>query len=213
MLFAIYPFIEKVFNKSWKRLVFAAALLLLSAIVKLPDTFLLNNSLVYYIPYFILGDCAKPIIFEGKYGKKHKVWHAFGSLIVYWGINAVEMLKMFEIGNTLRYVRAVAISIFLYLCMISIKDLWDANRLTNWVHNLLVDSSKFSLQFYLFNGYLLAFFRIIICSVLHISSPIMIVLEIWIGDVVTTLIICKWFIPKIPKAGFFCGIESSVYSG
>lgn len=208
LLFAIYPFIEKVFDRPWKKAVFAGIVLILTEMVRLPSIFMLDT-LGHHIPYFVFGDCVKPIISGGGYNRKKRVYSCICSLIIYCGIDVVEILGIYEVRNILSFVRAVAISVFLYLCMLGIKGLWNTNRVLGRVHDLLVESGKLSLQLYLFNGYLLTFFRILICSVLHISSPLIIVLGIWIGDVAVTLIVCKWIVLKMPVFCFCCGMKSA----
>lgn len=64
LLFVIYPFIEKVFDRPWKKAVFAGTVLALTETVRLPSVFMLDT-LGHHIPYFVFGDCVKPIISEG----------------------------------------------------------------------------------------------------------------------------------------------------
>ena len=66
--------------------------------------------------------------------------------------------------------------------------------------------SVFSLQLYLFNGYLLVIFRVLICSILHISNPVLIVLCIWIGNIIVAIPLCL-LLEKIPFVSMLCGLK------
>ena len=118
----------------------------------------------------------------------------------------MEKSGIIEFGVILSYIRAISIIIFLYIVTLELRPYWDKNRFMAVLCGFLNDCSKFSLQLYLFNGYLLAAIRIVMCRVLHITSPIWLVLTIWIGNLATTIISCKWIIPRIPIIRNMCGI-------
>ena len=71
---------------------------------------------------------------------------------------------------------------------------------------LLIDCSYYSLQLYLFNGYLLTAIRIFVCNIMKIYNPFVISLSIFFRNIVITLIICKLFLPKIPFLAKISGI-------
>ena len=75
------------------------------------------------------------------------------------------------------------------------------------LHGLFVDCSKYSLQIYLFNGYLLTVIRILFCQVLGVTAPLPIVLGIWIGDISISLLACKVILPRIPVLRDLCGLD------
>ncbi len=58
ILFVVYPLMERILNEIWKKAVFSAIMLILSTAIELPNIFMLSTC-VYYIPYFIFGDCIK----------------------------------------------------------------------------------------------------------------------------------------------------------
>lgn len=121
-------------------------------------------------------------------------------------LDGVEISGLLELGVTLSFVRAVAIIIFLYVIVLELRPYWNKNKVMHTLYGFLTDSSKFSLQLYLFNGYFLTIIRIVICRMLHISSPVLIVLGVWGGNMVATLIACKWIIPQIPLMRNLCGL-------
>ena len=75
------------------------------------------------------------------------------------------------------------------------------------LRGLFVDCSKFSLQIYLFNGYLMTAIRILLCQVLGVTAPLPIALGIWIGDLVISLLVCKVVLPRIPVLRDLCGLD------
>lgn len=74
----------------------------------------------------------------------------------------------------------------------SIKSFFVIRKLKNFI----LACGKYSLQLYLFNGYLMTIARIVICNKLKISSPVIIILGISILNYVVTLGVCKFVIPK-----------------
>lgn len=64
LLLAFYPFMEKILNQTWKKAAFAVIMLVLSMVIELPRIFMLSTC-IYYIPYFIFGDCMKQKIGGG----------------------------------------------------------------------------------------------------------------------------------------------------
>lgn len=111
-----------------------------------------------------------------------------------------------KLGPVFHFFRAIAVCTVLYAGINYIEEAWK-----NWLiwfnmRKVLIDSSVFSLQFYLFNGYLLTVIRILICSILKIQTPLIIVVAIWIGNIAITLWICKYILPKFPRISRLCGI-------
>ncbi|MCM1048312.1 MAG: acyltransferase [Clostridiales bacterium] len=207
ILFAVYPFIEKVVNRMWKKIVLGILLLLICEIVELPSFFMINR-LFYYLPYFIFGNCIKKTTWGGR--RRKQVFLGTASFIAYCLIDSVETIRQYDLGNIMHFVRAIAIIIFLFCCANLISGLWGKNYFTKWLHQLLVKCSRYSLQIYLFNGYLLTFFRTLVCTVLKINIPVVIVLVIWIGDIALTLVTCKYIIPRVSIAGFCCGVDGVI---
>lgn len=126
---------------------------------------------------------------------------------MYCVIDLAETAGRYDLENIFNFVRAISMIVFLACCSSALSGQWSKNQFTIWIQDLLFDCSRFSLQLYLFNGYLLTIFRILVCSVLKVSIPIIIVLIIWLGNIAVTLMICKWGVPKVPFLCVCCGIE------
>lgn len=206
IIFAVYPWIEKTVTNRKIMLVLGAALLILSDIVELPGLFAIGT-VARYLPYFILRRYVPEIIGGGYYDtRKNRIRSAAAAMLLYVILDGVELSGLLELGVTLSFVRAVAIIVFLYVIALELRPYWNKNKGMHTLYGFFTDSSKFSLQLYLFNGYLLTIIRIVICQMLHISSPVLIVLGVWGGNMAATLIACKWIIPRIPLLRELCGL-------
>lgn len=205
LIFAVYPWIEKIIKN--RKILFALAVLLvvLDDIIQLPNLFSFAT-VVYYLPYFIFGRYVSEII-GGLWKRRDRAISAVLALLLYMILDRAETSGIMEVGVTLNYVRAIAIIVFLYVIVLELHPYWNKNKAMHGLYVFLTDSGRFSLQLYLFNGYLLTIIRIIICQILHITSPALIVLAIWSGNMVATLIVCKWIIPRIPILRELCGVS------
>lgn len=121
---------------------------------------------------------------------------------VYIGFEYID-IWVSELGPILSFVRAMAIITVFYTIvneLLKIKD-------HGWLYRFVSDCGSYSLQLYLFNGFLLTGLRIIICNMLHITEPLIIVGGIWLGNLLITLCACKYVIPKIPVLRELCGLK------
>ena len=201
---AVYPLFDYLV-KGWKaKIVALAIILLLYNIIDWPQTLLLRTSMKYF-PYFILGDLiGKSGITEHEHTASQKALLGFGGIAVYIAIYVLCTLGIIQLGHFGVLLRAVSFCTMLYaLCKYAI---FLPCRIKHAVQSLLGDCSKFSLQLYLFNGYILVPIRTIMCSILHIESPLLLVSGIWIGNIVITLLVCKVILPKSKLLSFLCGL-------
>lgn len=203
IIFAIYPWMEKVIRNRKMMFTLSIMLLLWKDMVKLPDLFCFTT-VVYYLPYFVTGHCMAEMI--GGYSKRGRRISAVSALLLFMSLDGIEIAGFLELGATLSFIRAVAIIVFLYMAALELHPFWKQNKVMRGIYGFLADSSKFSLQLYLFNGYLLTIIRIVVCQILHITSPALIVLAVWGGNMAATLVACKWIIPRIPILRELCGV-------
>lgn len=77
------------------------------------------------------------------------------------------------------------------MIILELHSYWNRNKDMFLLNKFLSNSRTFSLQLYLFNGYLLTIIRAVICQIMHINSPILIVFAVWGGNMAVTLIACK----------------------
>ena len=69
-------------------------------------------------------------------------------------------------------------------------------KTSNTFKNLFISCGKYSLQLYLFNGYLLVASRVIIVNVLKITNPFIIIFANTFVPICVTLLIVKFIINK-----------------
>ena len=124
---------------------------------------------------------------------------------VYCLIDWLEIKSGTVFGSILSFIRAMAIIAVLYIVVNLI--LVHKKKTDGMFYNLITDCGKYSLQLYLFNGFLLTALRIVICNILHVTTPVIIAGGIWIGNLVITLTLCKVIIPRIPVLRDLCGLR------
>lgn len=203
IIFAIYPLAEKMLADARIKLAVLFALLLLDQFASVTSVFMLD-SVVHYLPYFILGN----YIHENKHLLR---WNKFvtgvGAFLIYIVLDFLEM-KNIVIIPLLRFVRATSVCVVLYeiVSAMESRGCWKS-KVMGKVKSILMDCSRFSLQLYLFNGYLLTAIRILICSIFKVETPVVIVLSIWLGNLAFTLVACKYILPKIPLCARLCGLS------
>ena len=212
LLFAIYPFIEKCcsyFKDSNFKAEIAVGIvvLIIRQFSSISSLFALSL-LSYYIPYFIFGRIVGVYLFSDgqppKISKRKSIPIFLASITTFICLEALEIVRELEIGAILSFFRAIAVMICIYFMVAYLCSLHRDH--STRAFTLIKDAGKYSLQLYLFNGFLLTAIRIIVCSICHITSPIVIVLSIWIGDIAISLFVCKLIIPHIPILRDLCGI-------
>ncbi len=209
LIFATYPLVERLLH-SWKaEAVLGFIVLWLPTFFVFPH-FLTLSALFHYLPYFILGKIVFHLL--GKNGSESitlpsqkAIAIILVSLTVFCVLDFWEIKRGIDLIPFFFFARAVSMIAVLYM----IAMLWTQIVKDNAkkVNGFITDCSKYSLQLYLFNGFLLTAFRIVLCSILHISSPVIIVSTIWIGNLIVTLTLCKFVIPRIPGLRFLCSLK------
>ncbi len=209
-VFLIYPLVEKVINTRIKKIVLISVLLLLDLFIDIPAIFKVRN-LVYYLPFFISGHLTSELMAE----KQEKIKDIMSKctlrfFLICFCIAFYVVLDQIEIhdiwtSDILSYFRAMGFIFFLGIVSQSVLS-YVHGEWFSWIRGILCDCSKYSLQLYLFNGFILTGMRIIICNLLGIKEPLLIVFPIWIANIVITVISCKYIIPKIRVIRMFCGL-------
>lgn len=205
LIFALYPFAEKILNTPEKKMIVAIILVAIYDWIPIPPWFQLS-SILYQLPYFILGD----VIRKTKLTDLKRKASRFGSLAIaifgYWGADWLFSSKNIYL-TVLRDIRALCVILVLWLIVES-RVMKKARHTIAFAKKILCDLSKYSLQMYLLNGYFLVILRILLCNILQVQEPIIIVLAIWLGDIFGTLILCNWVIPHLPFFRVICGIDN-----
>lgn len=203
ILFLIYPWVEKICDKPWKEVFFAAVCAVVCEFVDVTH-FLNLNRFFYYVPFFVTGRYAMLLI---KSDKVRIHWLNILLLIVSLGIYVgLGALCRGVESYLLTYFRAITMCVALFVAAhYSILLVDKGSLLLKWMERLLTNCSTYSLQLYLFNGFLLTAIRYVICTKMHITSPIIIVSVIVIGNLVITLFICNYLLPRTKIFSWLCG--------
>ena len=206
LVFAIYPVFGRFCNT---RLATATAIfvgLLLNEVFVFPNTFCIRT-VIHYFPYFLLGTLLGKCNLVQYDAKIRCHWFLLALLcgLLYWGIDFLLLHSMLSaLEYTLSFVRATVFCAMLYaLCF---------GPIPGFLKNIVFNTSRFSLQLYLFNGYFLTALRILVCNILHIESPIIIVLSIWLGNIAISLFICKVILPRSSLLQRICGMPHTTIS-
>jgi len=207
ILFLIYPWVEKVCNKPWKEILFAIVCALVYEFVDVTN-FLNLNRFFYYIPFFVTGRYAMLFI-KSENAKIHwlNIFLFVVSLGVYIGLGAS---CKGEESYSLTFFCAISMGVALYVVAHYLVLLVDkGSLLLKWIERLLTNCSIYSLQLYLFNGFLLTAIRYVVCTRMHITSPIIIVTSIVVGNLLITLLICNYVLPHTRVLSWLCGTEKT----
>lgn len=161
--------------------------------------------LVKFIPYFMVGTLIKEKVQEN-WRPKYRMPTYLGCILVY--ILTDWMMSKYSITRPIDYIRALSIILLLIWLLTEVVRKGDAPiKLTQCVRLFLCKCGQFSLQLYLFNGFIMTAIRIVVCSLAGIRNSFLIVASIWIGNLVITLLLCEFFIPRIPVVRTLCGMR------
>ena len=81
------------------------------------------------------------------------------------------------------------IAFFFYGSVLLIKG--ERNGIIKYIISFLNRCSQYSLQIYLFNGFLLVPIRVLTCNVLHVMNPLVIVIAIVASNILISLLACE----------------------
>ncbi len=210
IMYLVFPLIDSLLIKmkipDERLLIGAAALMLIASTVKLPAVFMID-SLVYYLPFFMVGKYTIGIreLLRKEVKLPAVCFVAVLSLTVYISLGFV--LKTCGIV-ALTQIRACSM-IVLVICLIEIGVSIKNTNSTKGFDRMIksVDAcGQYTLQLYLFNGYILVVIRTILVSCLRVHNPLIIVFVVTLGNLFITLFLCKRVICRIPFARIICGL-------
>ena len=116
---------------------------------------------------------------------------------------AVSFAYRLKLDNTcLKYFIAFSAILFLWECAKVIVVLRQGKSI-----RLLDECSKYSLQIYLFNGFILVVVRTVLCNFLGVQNAFVIVSSLLILNVAISILMCKYIIPFIPGVCTLCGLK------
>ena len=205
IIFCVYPLLQKVFRTWYQEAALVAICLLLCFFVPSGSLFMID-SVLYHMSFFIFGSLISKTIPKIKDVSCKKA-----ALLMLVSLALFFVLDQFQDslgggGKYYSFVRAITMIAFVFYCsVLLIKG--ESNGIIKHINSFLNLCSKYSLQIYLFNGFLMVLIRVLICNVFHITNPFIIVLSIVAGNLIFSLIACK-AIKRSKILSFICGISS-----
>lgn len=198
IIFAVYPFIYKFIKRNWYLFAgFLAALLILYAVVPTIPVFRFND-VIYYSFFFTTGVAAKEYlgsaILDIKLGK-FKTAAVIAILLAFW-------IFLIELNTPYPY-------LYPYLTIVTAFAGIFTLCLCTRYHALIQifkRFGKYSLQIYLFNGYLLVISRTIIVSLLGMTNPFIIIVFNMLVDFLLSYLVIKYICERVAAARFCMGM-------
>lgn len=203
VLYLIYPFVDKMLRKPWMEIGLGALLIFIQEFAEIPNLFTVNR-VIYYMPYFILGRYLVTFL------KSDKADSLYVNVVVFMISLSIFVIldRMYGVTTnivTIKYIRAMMMIIVVYVLVRYFVKYSPLNIISKRLVQLLNNCSQYSLQIYLFNGFLLVGIRVIVVSILHIYNPIIIVSSLVLGNIFITLFVCKYLLPHTKWLGWLCG--------
>lgn len=200
LTYLIYPLLEKILVNDAVKLAFSALLIIINEFVHLPKLLSLAKW-VQFLPYFILGTMLKKYVIRfGKVSVLKKIISVFAGI----GFAALLGFVDYRTGKTyefLDYFRAFSIM----LALLGIVTLPERNEeKLNPVDRFLCKCSEYSLQFYLFQAYVITVLRFVFCSVLKMKEPLILVPIFFIIMMAACFAGCE-ISRRIPVVSTLCG--------
>ena len=160
------------------------------------------NYVVYYIPFFMLGVILRDV---GICDYSEKSWNLsldHTGWLIFWGLSGLYCLRNFYqgVGNNLLHV-AGCLAWFSVLLLL-VRGMSENNLLKKYFSV----AGKYSLQLYLFNGYLLVIFRELLVTICKITNPYIILAVISVTNCAGAILIVKYIVTKVKVLSRLCGI-------
>lgn len=198
LVYLIYPVIDKYLSNIGKVIL----IIVLLSIVNFSQNIALFKLtvLMYHLPYFIIGNILNGNQIFKKISRNKSI-----VLVTIMTIVSLFIPKPFlESNYFLRFTNA---------CILSFAVLSISYRISiieciyvDVIKEVLIKCGQYSLQLYIFNGFLMTFIRIVMCNILGITNAIMLVSGIWIFDILLTFLIIRLVIMPYPIIRKVCGV-------
>ncbi len=184
--------------------VVALGCIALKGFVDLPSYFEVSK-VIYHLPYFVLGRYLIKLLYKENADKD---WLNVGLFVV--SITLFVVLDKMYLSTSgfiiLKYLRAVMMILTIYVVAHYLLKWADTgNKVGSVIEQFLNNCSKYSLQLYLFNGFILVGVRTVLVTMLHITEPVVIVSSLVFFNLLITLLICNYLLPKSKWLSWLCG--------
>ncbi|MDD3369950.1 MAG: acyltransferase family protein [Lachnospiraceae bacterium] len=212
MLFLVFPFLHLLRkNYPWIRIPLFVCILVLPFVPNIPEIFLIRLN-VHYLPFFYVGYLLRQHMYLlnrfSSWPKQAKENHQqVPFLVTALMAGLLFMLWIFFMGingsstsTPLAMVIAFIGILFFYLLVKS--------RLIALLSPAFRAIGIYSLQLYLFNGYLLVISRLLICTICGVTSPIVIIAFNMLIDLGFSYVVIHYVVSRVKLFRFLCGILS-----
>ena len=203
LIFLIYPIVDKLGN--WFKLFLLFTLIIVNNSINISSILCLDQ-VFFYLPYFIIGNFSA-VIYNRKNIEsfsRNMGLYCMVFLLVLLASQFISLPLYFSQSiKTICIIGVICIAtFFIYIIAKETKD-----SLFTKMEYLVSLCGKYSLQLYLFNGFLLVILRVLLCSVLHVTNPIVIVAFISVIDITISLLVCVYILPKSNVLSYICGVK------
>ena len=211
IIFLVFPLIEFLFRQNvYLYILLGVVCIIFASTVDLTGTAFCFSAFMYQFPYFIIGYIVRKFLFLPISKWKNQNSSKNNNIILL--LIAILSLAFYSLllytcdykSNMVKYPLAIFMIIFLTILANWIMPVFKKLKPIKTIFDL---SSIYSLQLYIFNGFLLTIIRYFICNILNIQTPLIIVLSIWILNIFITLFACYFIISKVKVFSFICGVK------
>lgn len=198
LVYLIYPVIDKHLDSICK---IVLIIILLSIVNFLPDIAIFKLTvLMYHLTYFVLGNILSSNHILKKIIKSK-------SLIIVTVLSCLFFVVLKPLIETNYFFR------FINACILSFAVLYVSYGISitkckyiDIIKDFLIECGQYSLQLYIFNGFLMTFIRIVMCKIFGITNAVLLVSGILFFDILLTFLIIKFVIMPYPIIRKICGV-------
>lgn len=230
MIFLVYPWLTKIFDKPWKEVALVALLFAISDLIVpmmkengIHTNILCFKRVVYHMPYFILGKYAVKNIAEyNKITWKQAIPIILVCIGVYYLSNNLILHKYLYIpkGESYvrfqayylawyRFLRSMSVIVPVYIGIIYLLRWVDTgSKAAKPIFNMMKKCSQYSLQIYLFDAFWMTAIRTVLCNVLHITNPFVILFFMLSCNLALTLTLCEFVLKRNKYVAWLTGLGS-----
>lgn len=201
LISAIYPLIDKICPNTWWEFGFVVFLIVIPDFVTLPKLFRIN-SVVYYLPYFFFG---RVLV---KYMKRDIRPGMSLFLILMCIILYFILIRCDWQLRELKYIKAFSMMITFFLIVKMMLKKENTIQVIGGINNFLRQASTYSLQVYMFNGFILVAIRTLLVNIMHVTNPIVVIPLIVASNFLITLPLSKYLLSRTKWIAWLCGLKA-----
>ena len=204
IIFIIYPLIDRLGNVM--KAVLLVVIVVTDYLVVFPSVLCIDLT-VCYLAFFIAGNIISGMVMKGNTDGKMNMYLGLMGLLLVFILIINKCISLPDFFSS--FIKTVCIigllsvaAKYLYIIASNTKDI-----LLNKVVSVTALCGQYSLQLYLFNGFLLVPLRVLLCSVMHVENAVAIISVISVLDITVSLLVCVYLLPKSKILSYVCGVK------